>query len=130
MISRRGQNNNMILAEDVKLAINEMFMCSNMLEHMACYQHNYNKLKDWTFVVYSENEGTKLPDALCTNYDKKFAIINLGRGDRYYAIDCLDGFEALLKEIGSVEKIYELYYKTLLKSICCDLGQYKPRRIG
>lgn len=77
----------MVLAEEVKLAINEMFMCSNMLEHMACYQHNYNKLKDWTFVVYSENEGTKLPDALCTNYDNKFAIINLGIGDRYYAID-------------------------------------------
>ena len=77
----------MILAEDVKLAINEMFMCSNMLEHMACYQHNYNKLKDWTFVVFSEKEGTKLPDALCTNYDNKFAIINLGIADRYYAID-------------------------------------------
>lgn len=77
----------MRLSEDVKMAINEMFMSRDLLEHMTCYQHHINELKDWTFVVFSEDDGTKLPDALCTNYDNKFAIINLGRGDRYYAVD-------------------------------------------
>ena len=49
---------------------------------------------------------------------------------RYHAIDCLDRFEALLEETKSVEKIYDLYFDTLLKSIEADLGRYKPKRIG
>lgn len=48
----------------------------------------------------------------------------------YYAIDYLPDFEALLSKVGSLEKIYELYFQTVLKSIHADLGPYKPRRIG
>lgn len=47
----------MELSENVKNAINDMFSCSNLLEHMACYQHHIDQLKDWTFVVFSEEEG-------------------------------------------------------------------------
>lgn len=50
--------------------------------------------------------------------------------NKYYAIDILEYFEELLKLTGSLEKIYDLYFDTLLKSIKCDLGQYKPKRIG
>lgn len=50
--------------------------------------------------------------------------------DKYYAIDNEMEVERLLEVIPSTEMIYELYYKTLLKSIKADLGPYKPKRIG
>ena len=77
----------MTIPEDVKEAINQMFLCSSLLEHMACYQHYYNELKDCVFVVFSEQEGTELPNALQTSYDNEFAIINLGYANRYYAVN-------------------------------------------
>lgn len=50
--------------------------------------------------------------------------------NQYYAIDCMDQFEQLLCQMGSLQAVYSLYYETLLKSIEADLGSYKPRRIG
>lgn len=50
--------------------------------------------------------------------------------DSYYAIDCLEDFEFLLKELGSLTKVYDLYYETVLKSIYFDLGNFKVNRIG
>lgn len=49
---------------------------------------------------------------------------------QYICLDDLDGFEKLVQLEGSVEKVYNLYYKTVLKSILADLGRYKPKRIG
>ena len=77
----------MKIPEDVKEAINEMFLCKNLTEHMACFQHFYKELKDCTFVVFSEDEGTELPEALHSNYDNDFAIINIGSANRYYAVN-------------------------------------------
>lgn len=77
----------MKIPENVKNAINKMFLCSNLAEHLACYQQFYEDLKECTFVVFSENEGIKLPESFCTNYDNDFAIINVGYGNRYYAVD-------------------------------------------
>ncbi len=77
----------MKIPENVINAINKMFLCSNLTEHLACYQHFYDDLKECTFVVFSENEGIKLPEALCTNYDNNFAIINVGYENRFYAIN-------------------------------------------
>ena len=77
----------MKIPEDVKEAINEMFQCKNLMEHMGCFQHFYEELKDCTFVVFSEDEGTELPEALHSNYDNDFAIINIGSTNRYYAVN-------------------------------------------
>ncbi|MGL4739002.1 MAG: histidinol-phosphatase HisJ [Cellulosilyticaceae bacterium] len=51
-------------------------------------------------------------------------------GTRYICFDEISGFRALLKEVGSLEALYDLYFETLIKSIKADLGPYKPRRIG
>ena len=48
----------------------------------------------------------------------------------YYGVDYLPHFEALLKAVGSIEKVYELYFETVYQSIRADLGQYKPKRLG
>lgn len=57
--------------------------------------------------------------------------VHIGLYDgKYYCFDCIESFEILLKNLGSVEKIYDLYYNTLLKAIKSDLGKFKPKRIG
>jgi histidinol-phosphatase (PHP family) len=51
-------------------------------------------------------------------------------GDKYYCIDAMQYFEEFLNKVGSLEKVYDKYYETLLKAIKSDLGPYKPKRIG
>ena len=48
----------------------------------------------------------------------------------YYAIDYEIDAERLLMKLSSIEKVYDLYFNTILKSIKADLGPYKPKRIG
>ncbi|SCY56701.1 histidinol-phosphatase HisJ [Alkaliphilus peptidifermentans] len=51
--------------------------------------------------------------------------------DEYYCVDVSpDEFGKIVKKLGSVEKVYDSYYETLLKAIKADLGLYKPKRIG
>lgn len=51
--------------------------------------------------------------------------------DGYYCIDARpDEFGMVAEKLGGVEKVYDEYYKTVLKSIRADLGPFKPRRIG
>ena len=57
--------------------------------------------------------------------------VHIGLYDgKYYCFDCIESFEILLKKLGSIEKVYDLYYNTLLKAIKSDLGKFKPKRIG
>lgn len=117
----------MHLSENVKIAINEMFRCRSLLEHIACYQHYNKELRDWTFVVFSEGEGSKLPDALCTNYDNKFAVINLGCTDQYYAVN-QQIYEEMLGTCQSdyyIDVCVELDTQAVsyLKNIFCEYNQ-------
>ncbi|MFR5403936.1 MAG: histidinol-phosphatase HisJ, partial [Clostridium sp.] len=50
--------------------------------------------------------------------------------DKFYAVDGLESFEDLLKSVGTLSKVYDLYFDTLIKAIKSDLGEFKPRRIG
>ena len=63
----------MKIPEDVKEAINEMFLCKNLMEHMGCFQHFYEELKDCTFVVFSEDEGTMIQED-CSMEVKQYLI--------------------------------------------------------
>lgn len=67
--------------------------------------------------------GTQMDDAILSVHFLKCE-------GHHYAVDKLEDFQKLLDCLGSVEAIYDLYFKTLLKSIEADLGPYKPRRIG
>lgn len=49
---------------------------------------------------------------------------------KYYAVDDRIQVKQLIEEIGSVNKVYDLYFETILKSIEADLGLHKPKRIG
>ncbi|WP_244835394.1 histidinol-phosphatase HisJ [Clostridium sp. BJN0001] len=50
--------------------------------------------------------------------------------DKFYDIDGLEGFKNATKALGSVEKVYNKYYETIIKAVKSDLGQYKPKRIA
>lgn len=51
--------------------------------------------------------------------------------DEYMAIDfSSEEFGKLVEKLGGVDKVYDKYYETLLKSIKTDLGPFKPKRIG
>ncbi len=51
-------------------------------------------------------------------------------GEKYLAIDVLEQFEEAIKKLGTIEKVYDKYYETLLLAIKADLGSFKPKRIG
>ena len=68
--------------------------------------------------------GDKLEDSILSVHFLKFE-------DEYYCVDISpEEFGMLTKKIGSVEKVYDRYYETLLKAIKADLGTFKPKRIG
>lgn len=51
--------------------------------------------------------------------------------DKYYCMDASkSGFGLLIDMLGDIDKVYDKFYETLLKSINSDLGKYKPKRIG
>lgn len=51
--------------------------------------------------------------------------------DVYHCLDMsVDEFGIIAKILGGVEKVYDKYFETLIKSINADLGRYKPKRIG
>lgn len=68
--------------------------------------------------------GHKLQDGIISVHFVKIA-------DEYRCIDMsAEEFGKLAEILGSVEKLYDKYFETVLKEIKADLGQYKPKRIG
>lgn len=68
--------------------------------------------------------GSRLDDAI-------LSVHFLKNGDQFECLDYSpDFFEKMIHQYGSIEKLYNKYYETLLKSIYADLGPFKPKRIG
>jgi histidinol-phosphatase (PHP family) len=68
--------------------------------------------------------ANKLEDGILSVHFLKFE-------DEYYCVDISpEEFGKLSKKLGGVEKVYDKYYKTLLKAVKADLGTFKPKRIG
>lgn len=125
---------------------NELFRreCTLMEEEVENYIQAIQKVKEkykgritiylGFEVDYIEGCETKIKEALnqyaASVEDSILSVHFVRYEDAYYAIDYLPDFEALLNKLQSLEKIYELYFKTVLKSIEADLGLYKPKRIG
>ncbi|MBK3493600.1 histidinol-phosphatase HisJ [Viridibacillus sp. YIM B01967] len=68
--------------------------------------------------------GPQLDDAILSvhflKYDNTYTCID-------YSSETFLEFAEL---VGSVKKVYNLYYDTVKESISADLGPYKPKRIG
>lgn len=68
--------------------------------------------------------GAILDDAILSVHFLQF-------NDTYCCIDFSpEVFADFAKQVGSVQAVYDLYYKTVAQSITADLGLYKPKRIG
>ena len=50
------------IPSNVEYAIGKMFLCENLMEHLACYQHFHDELKDCTFIVFSEKYNIESAD--------------------------------------------------------------------
>lgn len=51
--------------------------------------------------------------------------------EKYYCMDySKETYKEIIDMLGSIEKLYDKYFETLLKSIKADIGIFKPRRIG
>ena len=68
--------------------------------------------------------GKYLDDAILSVHIVKF------QGEYYQIGNGSDMIGELVEKIGGMDKLYDLYYETMLKSIKCDLGAFKPKRIG
>lgn len=68
--------------------------------------------------------GKYLDDAILSvhvlRYDGQYYPIGSGSAEIVKLVD----------KLGGMDKVYNLYYETILKSIKADLGKYKPKRIG
>ncbi|MEK4230339.1 histidinol-phosphatase HisJ [Solibacillus sp. FSL H8-0538] len=63
--------------------------------------------------------------------DAILSVHFLKHDDAYCCIDFSEEvYLNFAKQIGSIRSMYDLYYKTVRKSIDADLGSYKPKRIG
>lgn len=68
--------------------------------------------------------GRFLDDSILSVHIVKF------NGEYYQIGNGSDMIGELVGKMGGVDKLYDLYYETMLKSIKADLGKYKPKRIG
>ncbi len=63
--------------------------------------------------------------------DSILSVHFLKIGEEYVCLDWSPiQFKEIIAKCGSLEKVYELYFQTLLKAIQADLGEYKPKRMG
>lgn len=79
-----------------------------------------------------ENETTAFLNEFGPMLDDGILSVHfLKLGDEYTCIDfSKEVYLQFAQKIGSVEKMYDLYYETVLHSIQADLGNFKPKRIG
>lgn len=62
--------------------------------------------------------------------DGLLSVHYIKMGDKHIDIDGKKGFRTAVEYYGSIEKVYDKYYETLLMAVKYDLGKYKPKRIG
>jgi len=84
------------------------------------------------YITGYESETRSFLDEYGPLLDDSILSVHFLRVDSDYF--CMDYSKEVFMEIvhqaGSVEAVYELYYKTVEASISADLGAFKPKRIG
>ncbi|MGB3261369.1 histidinol-phosphatase HisJ [Paenisporosarcina sp.] len=87
---------------------------------------------EFDYIEGYEKETAHLLDEIGPTLDDSILSVHFLLFEKKYT--CIDfsaeSFLHFSEQVGSVEIAYDLYYKTLQKSILADLGPYKPKRIG
>ncbi|GGC93900.1 histidinol-phosphatase [Thalassobacillus devorans] len=79
-----------------------------------------------------EQETTEFLTRYGSRLDDSILSVHFLKGpDHYHCIDFSEAaFQHAIDDFGSLEKVYQAYFRTLEKSIQADLGPFKPGRIG
>ncbi|PJZ00232.1 MULTISPECIES: histidinol-phosphatase HisJ [Bacillus] len=84
------------------------------------------------YIAAFEDEITLLLDTYGPYLDDSILSVHFLRAGSSYL--CLDYDEHTFKELisacGSIEAVYEKYYRSIYSSIVASLGSYKPKRVG
>jgi len=91
-----------------------------------------NKGLEVDYIEGYEEETKKLLDLYGKDLEDGLLSVHLLKiKNRHYCIDMSpDEFGKVAVLVGGVEKLYDLYFETVLKAIRADLGKFKPKRIG
>lgn len=120
-------NNCALSHEDTKLYINDIELLKEKYENKIKinlgFEVDYIEGLEEEIIKILNKYGEYIEDSILSVHFVKY-------NGEYRCIDMLDDFEYLLDKLGSLEKVYDLYYLTLLKSLKSDLGKFKPRRVG
>lgn len=115
------------------------------LEQMDNYIEDVKKIKEKYKEVIKINIGVEVDYIEGFEEEIKFLLNKYGEvledsvlsvhmlkiEEDYYCMDfSREEFENIISRLGSVEKVYDIYYETLIKAVNSDLGAYKPKRIG
>lgn len=84
------------------------------------------------YIVGFENETRQFLNEIGPYLDDSILSVHfLKWNDTYVCIDfSKEQYLQFAKNVGSIKKMYDLYYETVKKSIEANLGAYKPKRIG
>ncbi|MEA1855061.1 histidinol-phosphatase HisJ [Cytobacillus sp. FSL W7-1323] len=79
-----------------------------------------------------EDEITAFLNKIGPSIDDAILSVHFLKGENgYHCLDYSpDVFQDMINEYGSIDAVYQHYFRTVQKSILSDLGQYKPTRIG
>lgn len=114
-----------------KEKINDYFEAVRKIKEKYKSRIKINVGMEVDFIDGLEEETKKLLNEYGPNLEDGILSVHFIKiGENYTDIDGKEGFERAIDYYGSVEKVYDKYYETLLKAIKYDLGEYKPKRIG
>lgn len=121
--------------QDSSIKIEELELYFDEIARMKSIYNGRIKINTGLEVDYIE--GFEVQTRSFLNEYGKFlddAILSVHFLKYENAYDCLDYspdvFGQMAEKYGSIDALYEAYFKTLLKSIHSELGPYKPKRIG
>lgn len=108
------------------------------LKEASYYKEKYkDKIKinvglEIDYVEGYEEKIKKMLDSYGEYLDEGILSVHFLRlDDGYHCLDMsVDDFGNIAKTLGGVDKVYDKYFETLIKSMDADLGMYKPKRIG
>ncbi|WP_305767029.1 histidinol-phosphatase HisJ [Candidatus Epulonipiscium viviparus] len=108
------------------------------IKEVECVKEKYkNKLKINIGVEVDYIEGYEQEIAAMLNkygqfFDDGILSVHIIKvGEKYFSIDySQESFDELVKIAEGLDKVYQIYFETVKKSVEADIGKYKPTRVG
>ena len=122
------RNNSAMKEEDVEEYIRTIKECkkkyNDKIKINIGFEVDYIEGKEKEIQKLLDKYGEDIDDAILSVHVLKYKneLYAIGSGS--------ENLKELVDKLGGMDKVYNLYFETMLKSIQCNLGEYKPKRIG